>query len=1062
MSSALIGKGHNAHLDWLLNDWMTSNSSPVCFLEGFPGTGKTMIARTLQDRLNSENIKAVIINAPETQKDPTDDLLLELATELNSVGRDELAQAIENNRPLLDVLSTIVNDPILIIIDEFQNTMLGSRPKPSGGFAKVLGRLANRKFLKGRFLLLTNRLIERARWSEPYVIRTLKGMDSDDGLKLLDLFAKEGERTDEIYSHRREDVVKLVGGNPRALRTIISNLAYDSLDDLIGDQPELWELCDRKVSSELVEKLEEELLRKTLDQLPGNYVQHLNTLSVIRKPFKRQAIELLFSNKADYSHFKKEMIDRFLMDQHKGWFNLHPIVREIGLNKLSFVSEDQRKSHALIAPYYMRHFKAKQIRGWGALGSYFVEARFHLIRAGKGEDLRDIASRFQSYIFSTLSGTSPIPKNPEELDERIAVLSSLLESKGPKKIEYHLARLFQARNQRNDLKRALHHAYRSKSNIHVDTWLLCSDLLCQMGRIEEAISNLIQGTRWVQPEKGLVILYDRCAQLLYEEEQQQEAIKLLKQGINQIPPEKAVVSLYERCGRYLYQMGEREEAIKILKNGMEKIPPDKALVILYTLCGNLFSQAGQYEEAIEIVNQGIKRIPPDKAISDLYYKAGELLLQTKRNQEAVSIFREGIDIVPHDKGLGTVYARYCELLYQGGELENAIILLKEGINRVSLEKGAVSLYLYYAKLLLISNQHKKAIIALVDVIKKVPSNQSPPLVELLLILYAASQNENGIAQILEERDDLDSLHYSIAKALLSQIQQSWSKAARFAEDNRISNPLLQSIAAFSWLCAGQPERGLNIINNGNNFQQHHILWLKAFIHLRLGNISEAKKAIAIFQNQTSAAQFVDEVLLLNLWDNTSSTLDRYDLSYYFPILPTSLTGLKNPVFRIPYSPPVLSGRGIDSHHIPVELESNEEDNSMKSNRKVFISYSSKQKTHADDLHYMLEKAGYYPFLDSYDITGGQNIPERIATLINKSEYFVLLLSEESLESSWVLAEITLAYSAGLLREERLLPVQLGDIDDKRANSIPWIPRNSYNWLDGTKGLRPVVNWLDSK
>lgn len=401
-SIGLIGKEHNAHLDWFWNAWMNGNS-PVCFLEGFPGTGKTTIARELLERIVTSKLTAVMITAPETEKDPTDDLLLDLAMELNSAGRSELARAIENNRPLLDVLSALINDPILIIIDEFQRSMLGTRAITLGGFAKVLSTLANRKWLKGRILLITNRLVERARWSEPYAIRTLRGMSPDDGVELLHHFTQEVGRIDEICPERRRDVVKWLGGNPRAIRLLVRNLAYESLDDLIGEQPELWEMRDREVSPELVEDLEGHLLKKTLSQLPVNYLLALCRLSVLRKPFKRQAVERLFDDKLTYVHFKGEMIDRFLMEQHKGWFNLHPIVREIGLQKLAQSPSDIQQAHSIIAPYYTRHFEAKQIVGWGALGGHFVEARYHLTKVGKLEDLRDIASRFQSYIFSIIT-----------------------------------------------------------------------------------------------------------------------------------------------------------------------------------------------------------------------------------------------------------------------------------------------------------------------------------------------------------------------------------------------------------------------------------------------------------------------------------------------------------------------------------------------------------------------------------------------------------------------------------------------------------------------------------
>ena len=1051
MPNNLIGKEHNTLLEWFLNYWMTGSASPVCFLEGFSGTGKTTLARMLLEKVINEKLTAVMITAPETEKDPTDDILLDLAAELSSAGRSELVNAIENNRALLDVLSNLVNEPILIIIDEFQRTMQGPRSIPLGGFAKVLSRLANRKWLKGRILLLTNRLVERARWSEPYVIRTLKGMKSDDAISLLEYFAREDGRIDEIDLDRRHEIVKWVGGNPRAIRLIVKNLAYDSLNDLIGFQPESWELQEREVSPELVEDLEREILKKTLSQLSDSYIYNLHCLSVIRKPFKRQAIELLFKEKADYASFKQEMIGRFLIEQYKGWFNLHPIAREIALQKLAESPEEKRKIHALIAPYYMRHFRAKQIVGWGSLGGHFVEARYHLIKAEKSDELREIASRFQNYIFNTLSNTSPIPNNPEELDERIAVLSSLLVDPGPKKLEYHLARLFQRRNQRNDLNRALNHAYRARSNYHVESWFLCSELLSQMKRDRESIKILYQGIKCVPPDKGLAILYDRCSQILYEQNCQEEAIKILKEGIMRIPPDKALVSLYERCGRFQYQMGEIEKAINTLKEGMEKIPPDKALVTLYTLCSNILSQSGQYGRALDIIKRGIKCIPPDKAVSDLYYKAGELLIQNGQNQEAISILKEGIKKIPYNKGACTVYTQCCELLFKGGELADAIKLAEDGIKHIPYNKGASLLYLQYIKLLLMSNQIDKAINILQDAIIKIPSKQNQSLIELLLIIYAACFNEAEIIKLIREHEESLDAHYVTAQVLLYQIQQSWEKAANYAQEaiqKRIKNNILPSMEAFSWLCAGQPKRGLQVISNQLIVTKRYNFWLEAFIHLRLDNIGKAKQAITNYINQLPALQYIDEIFLLNLWDRPSEVLEQYDLAYYFPILPTSLTGLQHPVSRIPYSPPI----GIKPN--------------VKKRRdkmvRVFISHSSVQKADADDLHFMLTQAGYEPILDSYDISGGQSIPKRIEELISECDYFILLLTKESIRSAWVQAEITLAYTAGLLKEERLLPVQINDIDEHLANSIPWIPRNSYNWLDGTKGLRPVVEWLDKK
>ena len=498
---------------------------PVCFLEGFPGTGKTTIADKLIERVTGDRsaaVKAIKITAPEIQssKDLTDDLLLDLAMELTSAGKDELAGAIENNRPLVDVLSQIVKDPILIVIDEFQNTMRGKRAMTLGGFAKVLSALVRRNWLQGRILLLTNRLVERGKWSEPYAIQTLGGMENKDGVELLEHLAEKAGRLDEIPSERRSDVVKWLGGNPRAIRLLVSSLAYDSLDDLIGIKPERWELKEREVSAELLEDLERGLLEQTLGQLSEAHLRDLHRLAVHRKPFKKQAIELLFPNKKNMALFKREAIDRFLMELRGKWFHLHPILRQIGLQKLE-KEDDFQPAHDIAAGYYTRHFEAKQIVGWGKLGGHFVEARYHLVKAGKADELQNIARPFQNYIFSQLSGVSPVPKDPEELDERIAVLSAFLEDPEMRKLDYHrskglhyhLARLFQTRNQRNDLGRGLYHAKIARSDTQKDPWLLCSDLLTQMERYEEAIALLEQGIKRVN-DVNLYSLYVKFSKLL--------------------------------------------------------------------------------------------------------------------------------------------------------------------------------------------------------------------------------------------------------------------------------------------------------------------------------------------------------------------------------------------------------------------------------------------------------------------------------------------------------------------------------------------------------------------
>lgn len=950
--SGLIGKSHNAHLGWFLNTWISSsNNDPVCFLEGFPGTGKTTIAHELLVRMNAARIPAIMIESPETDGDPTDDLLLNLAMELNSVGQDELANAIENNRPLLDVLSAIVNDPILIIIDEFQRSMKGTRAITLGGFAKELSTIARRKWLKGRILLLTNRLVERARWSEPYAIRTLSGMSPDDGVELLEFLAREDDRLDEIAPERRQDVVKWLGGNPRAIKLLVRNLAYEPLDDLIGIQPELWEMDDQEVSADLVEDLERQILEKTLNQLSDEDLIGLYRLSVHRKSFRKEAIRDIFKDKAVYARFRREMVDRFLMELRGKWFTLHPIVREIGLQKLGQMPNGLQQAHSIASHHYTRHFQAGKIEGWGALGGHFVEARYHLVKAGQPDDLRDIAPRFQSHIFSTLSGSSPIPSNAEELDERIAVLSALLQTPGPKKLEYHLARLFQARNQRNDLRRALNHAHRAKSDKIAASWLLCSELsmqmeqhedalrvlrqgierlpsdrnladlfnrlgkvLAEMGRHNEAIESLKQGIKRISPGKSLVSLYIRCAEILTQIKQYDEAIMLLEQGIDQIPFDKGLADLYCKLGKIFSELEKYDDAISLLEKGIKGIPADKSLASVYYLCAELLAQTNKPEKAIALLRRGISQIPTDKSLTSIYILCGQLLQQVGQPIKAASLLKEGINRIPADKGLSALYVQCSAVLFEIGKQGQAISVLKDGIRRnIALDKGGLSLYTNYAKLLLMSDQVEEAIQILLDGVTEIDTeNQvtSSSLYEFVILVYASLQDEKGITRFLQTTQGLPSQSASLGQALVYQIRGDWEGSATYSRNIRRSGnrySLLATIEAFAWLSAGYPEKALEAIFLNLREEKYFEQWLNAFVQLRLGNLEEAKHSLQAYAIQSDLLEDLeaDETTLLNLWDQPSNSLEKFDLAYYFPTLPTALTGLPYSVTRITYHASVL-------------------------------------------------------------------------------------------------------------------------------------------------------------
>jgi hypothetical protein len=316
----------------------------------------------------------------------------------------------------------------------------------------LLNRIG-RRVQAGCLLLLTNRAIDRGKWVETHEIRLLAGLTVDEAVTLLNEHLTRIERPNAVPFVRREDIVRALGHNPRAIRVLVEALREYSLEDLIGEQPDLWDFEDREISAELLHKLESMLLERTLERLSQDTITVLERLSVYRKRVKAKVFGGNPAGLSNIREARQELINRFLVEHDNSWDSPNPVVREIILHRLKSRPKAEQGHHSLAADYYLRHFQARQLVGGGELGGHFVEARFHLVRADRKEELKKIVRHFERHLKATITSVSPVPKDPKELDERITLLSGLLEHHGAKGLEYHLARCLEARGQLGDLER---------------------------------------------------------------------------------------------------------------------------------------------------------------------------------------------------------------------------------------------------------------------------------------------------------------------------------------------------------------------------------------------------------------------------------------------------------------------------------------------------------------------------------------------------------------------------------------------------------------------------------
>ncbi len=89
---------------------------------------------------------------------------------------------------------------------------------------------------------------------------------------------------------------------------------------------------------------------------------------------------------------------------------------------------------------------------------------------------------------------------------------------------------------------------------------------------------------------------------------------------------------------------------------------------------------------------------------------------------------------------------------------------------------------------------------------------------------------------------------------------------------------------------------------------------------------------------------------------------------------------------------------------------------------VFISYSSRDLQQAEEIRNALEQDRISCWMDYRDISGGKDYTNTIPEAIDKSDVFVLILSENATESPWVARELRTAID----RKKSIIPYQIQD------------------------------------
>lgn len=132
----------------------------------------------------------------------------------------------------------------------------------------------------------------------------------------------------------------------------------------------------------------------------------------------------------------------------------------------------------------------------------------------------------------------------------------------------------------------------------------------------------------------------------------------------------------------------------------------------------------------------------------------------------------------------------------------------------------------------------------------------------------------------------------------------------------------------------------------------------------------------------------------------------------------------------------------------------------KDRLNIFISHSSKDKAFARELDASLSRHGVDVFLDERAIKVGDSIPARIYEGIANATHLIYVISQYSLQSSWVQEELDIAK----MRQKenlgcKILPVVIDD--SKPPTAVQHIKYASFaNWQDSSSFWRSLNQLLD--
>lgn len=394
---------------------------------------------------------------------------------------------------------------------------------------------------------------------------------------LIGMLESRGLRT-EVPADQLPEIVAWLGRNPRAMQAFVACLRDEPLDQLIGMDPETWDLKDQAAAPTLVTRLEQMFLARTIFRLDPASALLLESLGVYRKPFSIEAISSATSHGGTSLHAKEELASRFLLSRNQKWYRLNPVARQLAIARLEKDSRRVTAAHGRAADHFVKRVRADGPRALIRSGTEFVEARFHLLKSGRDDDFQNIAGDYRRLLLKNYQYLTDVPSTPEQVHQLVSVLLSALadQDDGYFKLRGVLARLLVQRDRPGDQVIALRQCtIATRGSRELAIWTLRAELT---GRLDSASALIAVADQSLDRTPSSVASHVCCrvAELLAQGGHDGLALEVANRALDAVDTVHRQ-RLYTTACFILNRSGRSREAVSLLEHGYRELGKDVAL-----------------------------------------------------------------------------------------------------------------------------------------------------------------------------------------------------------------------------------------------------------------------------------------------------------------------------------------------------------------------------------------------------------------------------------------------------------------------------------------------------